>query len=152
MGDQAPDADSKTIQPGEATERDLVQLKQLVLYHYILAGLTVVMSCTPVVYIFTGLAMMRGDSALPGLEDFPLQRELGQLFVVLAGCMILLGWVHASVIFVMGRWVAQRRRHALLLVISGMNCMYFPFGTLVSIWAIIVLSRPRVGILFGRTS
>ena len=110
-----------------------------------------VLSLTPVFHLFLGLEMMRRETPLPGLEQLP-QQELGQLIVVLAGGMILLGWVHASVIFVMGRWIAQRRRHALLLVISGMNCVYIPFGTLVSIWTIIVLSRPRMGILFGRES
>ena len=145
------DPDPDTVPPGQESGKDGVQLKQLVLYHYILAGLTVVLSLTPVFHLFLGLAMMRREIPLPGLEQLP-QKELGQLIVVLAGGMILLGWVHASVIFVMGRWIAQRRRHALLLVISGMNCVYIPFGTLVSIWTIIVLSRPRVGILFGRES
>ena len=135
----------------EDSGEDLVQLRQIALFHHILAGVTLFLAFLPISRFMLGLAMMRGETTIPALHMFP-QEELGWLLVVLAGGIILLGWIHACILFLMGRWITTRKHHVALLVISGMNCFYFPIGTAVSIWAIMVLSRPRVAVMFGRTA
>lgn len=133
----------------EGDPADLQTLKSLAQLHYVLAALTALLSCTLIIQLLQGLAIMRGDTPLPAGVDLPPE-PLGMMIAVLAGGGMAIGWVHAGVIFVMGRWIAARRRHALLLVVSGLNCMYLPLGTALSIWSLIVLSRPRIGRLFGR--
>ena len=44
----------------------------------------------------------------------------------------------------------QRRRPTLCLVVAGLECMMFPFGSVLGVFTIIILLRPCVRQLFGR--
>ena len=48
-----------------------------------------------------------------------------------------------------GRYLARRERYTFCLVVAGVECMFMPFGTVLGVFTIIVLSRPSVKDLFG---
>ena len=43
-----------------------------------------------------------------------------------------------------GRMMAKRRRRMFCLIVAAISCLFFPLGTLLGIFTILVLSRPSV--------
>jgi hypothetical protein len=48
------------------------------------------------------------------------------------------------VILTAGRFLARRKHHLFCLVVAGVECLFFPFGTVLGVFTIIVLMRPSV--------
>ena len=51
--------------------------------------------------------------------------------------------------FLVGRGLAQRKRYMFCLVVACVECLFMPFGTVLGVFTIIVLSRDSVKALFG---
>jgi hypothetical protein len=49
---------------------------------------------------------------------------------------------------VSGRLISLRRRRTFSLVVAGINCASFPFGTVLGVFTFIVLARPSVRALY----
>ena len=64
-----------------------------------------------------------------------------------AGAM-LLGWAVGILTLISGRAIARRRWRFFSLVMAGVNCASFPFGTLLGIFTFIVLLRASVRSLY----
>ena len=85
--------------------------------------------------------------------DGPGQPEsvfVGSLFIIFASVFILAGWAFAVVVLVEGKFLARRTRYTYCLVVAGVECIFMPFGTVLGVFTIIVLSRPSVKALFGQ--
>lgn len=58
--------------------------------------------------------------------------------------------VHAAVTAWIASLLARRRRRVLCLVFALLNLLFTPWGTLLGIWTLVVLSRPEVRAAFAR--
>jgi len=126
--------------------QDEQQLDLLAIFHYIVAGITAFFSCIPIIHVAVGIAMIFG-----GLDEGknPPPAFVGWLFVALGSVFILMGWTLAVCIFIAGRCLKRRRRRMFCLVMAGIECMQMPFGTVLGVFAIIVLMRESVQKLFA---
>lgn len=73
---------------------------------------------------------------------------MGLLFTVVAGGIILLGWAFAVCVVLAGCSLAARRRYMFCLVMAGIACAFMPFGTVLGVFTIIVLTQPLVKEMF----
>lgn len=126
--------------------QDLEQLKLLSLFHYILAGITALFSCIPVIHVALGIAMATG--ALKDSRGSPPPETFGWIFAGIGCAAVLAGWTLAALIFAGGRSIAKRRRHTFCLVVAGVSCIFMPLGTALGVFTLIVLMRPQVKVLF----
>ena len=55
----------------------------------------------------------------------------------------------ASMVILTGRFLATRRHHMFCLVIGCVECLSMPFGTVLGVFTIIVLSKESVKQLFA---
>ena len=55
----------------------------------------------------------------------------------------------AICIFIAGRSLALRKRYSFALVIACIECLFVPFGTILGVFTIIVLSRESVKAFFA---
>jgi hypothetical protein len=69
---------------------------------------------------------------------------VGYMFAAMGGCIVLLGWTLGGLTILSGRYIAKRRRRTFSMIIAGINCISIPFGTLLGVFTILVLSRPTV--------
>jgi hypothetical protein len=60
----------------------------------------------------------------------------------------LFSFVFALFIFLAGRALAKRRRYWFAFVIACIECIFLPFGTILGVFTIIVLSRESTKQLF----
>ncbi len=133
--------------PEDALEvaRDDEHLRLLALFHYVMAAFTGLFALFPVLHLAVGIGMLSGVLS-PGDAD---ARFVGGLFVGIALVFILGGLGVAALLAWTGRNLAARRRHLACLIVAGLCCALAPFGTVLGVCTLIVLSRPAVKARFS---
>jgi hypothetical protein len=131
-------------------DRDTEQLNLLAIFHYVVAGLAALFSFFPLLYTTIGAIFIfaaRHGTAKPG-EDLPPE-FLGWIFAVLGSVLFLIGLSMAICILIAGRSLALRKRYSFTLVMACIECLFIPFGTILGVFTIVVLSRESVRGLFS---
>jgi uncharacterized Tic20 family protein len=127
---------------------DARHLDLLATFHYVVAGIVFLFGCFPIIHLVIGLMVLTGtfDNSKPGGSppDF-----FGLIFVVMALFMIACMWTLAGAVALAGARLKERRSYTYCLVIAALECMFAPFGTVLGVFTILVLSRPSVKALFG---
>ncbi len=126
-------------------KEDLQHLKWLSIAHYILAGLTALMACLPLIHFFVGVGIMTGSFV--GGNDSP-PRFFGFLLVGMAVLLILMGWTLAILIARAGRKLEEHRSWLYCVVVASLECLCTPVGIVLCVLTLIVLMRPSVKALF----
>ena len=126
---------------GISMNQDEQYLKMLSIFHYIVGGLVALFACFPIIHLFVGIAMLNGT--LDGAPPF-----MGIIFVVLPVMFIIFGWIFAVCLIIAGTNLSKYEHHMFCLVIAAISCTFFPFGTVLGVFTIIVLLRPSVKELF----
>ena len=130
--------------------QDTEHLQLLAIFHYVVAGLAAVFSFFPLLYTTVGAIFIfaaRHGTAKPG-EDLPPE-FLGWIFAVLGSVLFLFGVAMAICILMTGRSLALRKRYPFVLVMACIECLFIPFGTILGVFTIVVLSRESVRGLFS---
>lgn len=130
---------------------DREHLKLLAVFHFVLAGVMAFFSCFALIYVAIGLAMlggaMEGQNGPNGPNGPP--PELGAIFAIAGGIGVVIGWTLAGLIVLAGRRLIQHRSRVFCMVIAAIMCLSIPFGTILGVFTLVVLSRPSVRELFG---
>jgi hypothetical protein len=123
-------------------------LRLLSLFHYVVAGITAIFACFPIIHFGFGVAMILAPDAFAhGGEPPPV--FFGWLFAILAAAFMTIGWTFAALIFSAGRLLARRKNYMFCLVIAALETMWAPFGTVLGVFTIIVLMRDSVKQIFA---
>ena len=133
--------------------RDQEHLQLLSIFHYVVAGLAALFSFFPLLYTIVGTIFIfaaRHDTAKPG-EDLPPE-FLGWIFAVIGSGLFLFGLAIAICILIAGRSLALRKRYSFAMGMACIECIFVPFGTILGVFTIIVLSRESVRELFPRAT
>jgi hypothetical protein len=128
--------------------KDEEQLKLLVIFHYVLAGVSALFACIPIIHLMIGLTMVLSPDRFHDGGGHGPPPFFGWMFVIMAGLFIILGWVYAICVFAAGRCLARRKRHLFCLVMGGVECLFMPFGTVLGVFTILLLIRDSVKALF----
>src|SRR6266480_5479709 len=133
--------------------RDKEHLQLLAIFHYVVAGLAALFSFFPLLYTTIGAIFIfaaRHGTAKPG-EDLPPE-FLGWIFAVLGSVLFLIGLSMAICILIAGRYLALRKRYSFAFVMACIECLFIPFGTILGVFTIVVLSRESVRALFSNAT
>ena len=133
--------------------QDMEHLRLLAIFHYVVAGLAALFSFFPLLYTTVGAVFIfaaRHGTAKPG-EDLPPE-FLGWIFAVLGSLLFLIGIAMAICILIAGRSLALRKRYSFALVMACIECLFVPFGTILGVFTIVVLSRESARGLFRTAS
>lgn len=131
--------------------QDQEHLRLLSIFHYVVAGLSALFACIPLIHLTLGLLFIFGSDKMAGPGQTPPPAFLGWFFVILASCFILAGWTFAACVLYAGRCLAKRRRLLFCQVIAGIECAFMPFGTVLGVFTLLVLTRESVKPLFVST-
>ena len=129
--------------------QDAEHLRLLSIFHYIVAGLAALLSCFPLLYTTVGAILIfvarHGTSKLG--EEAPPE-FIGWIFAVIGSLLFLLGIAIAICILIAGRSLAKHARYWFAFTMACIECIFIPFGTILGVFTIIVLSRESVKALF----
>ena len=129
---------------------DEQHLKLLSIFHYVVGGMTALIACFPLIHFVVGIAIVSGNFGGP---EMPSEGAfVGWFFIILAGTMITLGWGTALCMIITARKLKTRTGHTFCLVIAAIECLCFPFGTILGIFTIIVLTKESVKAQFDENS
>ena len=134
-------------------ENDLEHLKLLSIFHYVLAGITGLFACFPVIHFVFGIIILSAPHWFN--DDFRDEDErliAGLLFTIIPALFMLIGWGMCLSMALAGRFLARRQRYTYCLVIACVSCLFVPVGTVLGVFTIIVLNRPSVRALFNDKS
>jgi hypothetical protein len=124
----------------------------LAIFHYVVAGLAGLFSPFPLLYTTIGTIFIfaaKHGTAKPG-EDLPPE-FLGWIFAVIGSVLFLVGLAMAICILIAGRSISLRKRYSFAMVMACIECVFIPFGTILGVFTIVVLSRESVKALFSAT-
>ena len=130
--------------------QDKEHLRLLAIFHYVVAGLAALFSFFPLLYTTVGAIFIfaaRHGTPKPGEEPPP--EFIGWIFAIVGSLLFLLGVAIAICILIAGRSLAKRTRYWFALVVACIECLFIPFGTILGVFTIIVLSRESVKALFS---
>lgn len=128
---------------------DQKHLRLLSIFHYIVGGILVLFACIPLIHLSIGIAVMSG--AFSGTNNgSPPPELIGLLFAVMGGVFFVIGQALAWSIIYSGRQIKNRTNYMFSFVIACIMCMFMPFGTILGIFTIIVLSRESVKHLYEK--
>jgi hypothetical protein len=85
---------------------------------------------------------------LGAAEAQPVPTLFGLIFAAIAGVAILIGWGLGICEILTGHYLTARKNYTFCIVVAGISCAFFPFGTVLGVLTIIVLSKPEVKEMF----
>lgn len=129
---------------------DREQIQLLIVFHWIVAAFVALCSLFPILHLIIGIGLVthRFPAEQPSTEaPFPIE-AFGWFFVAFSVAWILSGITGAVLIVLAARNLARRRRRMFCMVVAGLMCLFFPFGTALGAFTLVVLSRESVRALF----
>lgn len=125
--------------------KDYEHLRWLAIGFYVNAAITALFSCIPFVHLFVGIAMLSGQFEAGSNPPPPF---FGWMFVGFASIFILLGFTLAICNALAGKFLKRRQKYMFCFVLACVNCAFAPLGTILGVFAIVVLARDSVKALF----
>ena len=123
-------------------DEDKQHIKLLSKFHYLFGGIIALFFSIFLLHIASGISILCELGS-----KHPLQTFIG--FIVLPGFMMLCGWIIAACIIIAGRKLTQYRSRTYCLVVTALELVIIPFGTILGIITIIVLEKDSVKELFS---
>ncbi len=131
-------------------DRDRDHLKILGIVYYVNAGTIAFCALFGLLYAGIGLFMLAGGLPGPahgkGLEE---AKMVGMMFAIFGGAAALFCLTLGLLNFLAGRWLRSEKHRIFCFVVGCLNLMSLPYGTLLGIFTILVLNRPRVKAIFA---
>jgi len=128
--------------------RDEEHLRLLSIFHYVVGGLAGLFALFPVFHLLIGLFMIYAPGKFAPNIQLPTA-FIGWFFVIFAVLFITLGLIFAASVVTAGCFLARRKHYTFCLVMGCVECLFVPFGTVLGVFTILVLSRETVKQLFG---
>jgi hypothetical protein len=129
--------------------RDREHLRMLAAFHFVLAGLMIL----GIGFLFLHHHFMSAFFDNP--EMWKNQKSSGpppQFFQAFVWFYIFMGFIlvlAAALNFASGLFLNHRTHRMFSIVVGGLNCLHFPFGTTLGVFTIVVLARDSVRTLYG---
>ena len=128
----------------EALQReDESQLNALAIGHYVMAALTALGGLSILVYLVIG-GLVAGVGATSGTEEGAVVAGASIIGILIGLFILAITLGIAFCLFYAGRSLTKQRNYTFCMVVSAIQCLNFPFGTILGVLTIIVLVRDSV--------
>ncbi len=125
---------------------DEEHLKLLAIFHYVFGGITIAFS----LLFILQLVFMSVFFANPELfkdvkpDKLDMVQTIFKFGIVIFSLFILFGVAWGVATIYSGRCIQQRKYKLFSMIIAGINLISIPFGTILGVFTLIVLSRESV--------
>jgi hypothetical protein len=136
-------------------QNDQEQIKLLSIFHYVVAGIGALFASFPILHLVIGISALTGRGIFGGEGSETAGSELmlmGLLFTIIPLLIILIGWGFAVCMVVAGRFLMKKQHYMFCMVMAGLSCLFMPFGTVLGVFTLVVLTRQSVKDLFTKTN
>ncbi|MFH1045506.1 MAG: hypothetical protein V1727_00895 [Candidatus Omnitrophota bacterium] len=133
----------------EVAQENLEHLKLLSIFHYVVAALAVIFASIFIIHLILGIVALVSPESLKDEAGRIPPPVFGWIFTILGSSIVLGGWIYAICLVFAGRFLARKKHRLYCLVMAAVSCIFFPFGTVLGVFTIIILMRPAVKELFA---
>ena len=126
---------------------DQSHLNSLSIAHYVIGGIMVLLSCLPLIHVAIGISFIVGENRAFSPEQKPPE-FFGWMFFLVGLCFFIFAQAVSISIIVSGRFLRRRENYLFSFILACMACLFVPFGTILGVFTIIVLSRESVKELY----
>ncbi|MCK5785608.1 MAG: hypothetical protein KAH54_03510 [Candidatus Sabulitectum sp.] len=125
----------------DVTRQDSDLLSIVSIFHYVLGGFQMLFSLIGLVYVAMGILMASG--AMESSSGNPPPAEMGWVFGAV-GVVFVLVFITMGILTIRtGINISKRRRRTFCIVIDSILCMIVPFGTIVGVFGLVLLTKPE---------
>jgi hypothetical protein len=138
------------VNPAIQQAKDESDLKTLSMLHYVWSALLGCSGVGIIGYFIAVAAVVEQAPTRAGTDPQAQAVAMGAMAIVgfiIAAIMVLLFVVHIMA----ASGLKTRKRPTLIIIASALACTHMPLGTALGVWTIMVMQRPTVKALFGRT-
>ena len=129
---------------------DSEHLRLLSIFHFVVAGLALAGILFLVFHFLIMSAVMFRTGILGGRAGSAPPAALLPVFLLFfygfAGAILILS---ATLNFLSGLFLKRRTHRIFSIVVAALNCLHVPFGTILGVLTIVVLSRDSVRRMYG---
>ncbi len=125
-------------------------LDLLATFHYVVGGIGILFACIPLIHLLVGAGLLLGLFPFDDQDNIP-PAFVGMLFAVVGGLFFLLGQALAWCIIYSGAQLKKREKYLFSFVVACIMCIFVPFGTVLGVFTIVVLSKESVKAMYERT-
>ena len=129
--------------PGNDDEQ---HLRLLTIFHYVVAAIAALLALLPLFYMAIGWFILH---APPPKQGEPPPAIVGWVFIAFGLVAFLIGQSFAGSVFAAGRCIRSQKAYWFVFVMACLQCGFFPFGTALGVFTIVVLSRRSIKEMFG---
>ena len=131
-------------------QKDQQALKLLVIFHFVLAGVSCFLGLCPLSGVGLGIFMLTTPFPTPpgGAPPGPSPALMGGIIIAEYSFFALLIYGSAIVGGLVGHFLRQRRAGRFGIIGAGILCLFMPLGTTLGVFTIIVLARESVKDVF----
>jgi hypothetical protein len=128
------------------------ELRWLARLHYVLAVATAATAPLGMYLFYLGWSLLHDPASARAYHGPAMFDPLvwGATWAMVGGVLATLSLMHGSILWYVGRLIATRRRRRFCLLFSIFDVTFVPFGAALSLFAIVVLTRPEVKARFDR--
>lgn len=124
-------------------DNDTKNLDLIATLHYVMAGLTALISLIPIMHVIIGILALTNPSAFESDPDFN-PALFGWIFVGVGIFAISLGLVISFLIFYTAKSIRKRKNLVFCQVIAAIECLNIPLGTALGVFTLITLGKPGI--------
>jgi hypothetical protein len=124
------------------------QLRILGIFHYVVGGLHALFGCFGFIHLSIGIAFMTNPHAFDAHSADSPPAWFGAIFALAGGLVILFGWSLGFLTILSGRFISKRTRRTFSIVMGGINCALFPFGTVLGVFDVLILTKDETKRLY----
>lgn len=140
--------------PPPVPNKDADNLRLLAIFHYVTAGLALpvlgflALHYTMMKFMFTQIEVKHTAQPPKDVPPFNAEEFFGvfQWFYIVAGLVLLIGGIMT---FISGRCIAKRTHRTFSQIVAGLSCLHFPFGMILGIFTLVVLTKESVARLYA---
>ncbi|HTS16143.1 MAG TPA: hypothetical protein VMP11_01075 [Verrucomicrobiae bacterium] len=132
-----------------AYSNDADKLLLLSIFHYIIGGFAALSSVLALPFL-----VLACPAALVSKQvgQGALAPRFGSIFLLIGCAILLLIGTCAALLITAGRSLATHKRYTFCLIIAVLELFFFPFGTILGLITLIVLTRQSTQQLFHPTT
>jgi hypothetical protein len=131
----------------ESVNQEDQHLKLLVIFHWVVAAAATLVAMFPVFHLVVGIMMVTGR--FPEADKQPPMAFFGWFLIAFAAVWIACALCFAICLGLAGLFLSRRRHYVYCLVMAAVACMFVPFGTVLGVFTIIVLTKDSVKARFA---
>lgn len=128
--------------------KDLDHLRLLSIFHYVVGGLGCLFWLFPLVNVVMGVLYLKYPEIFD--NDQNTAYFFGYFSIMVGAVLFLLGEIASILLIFSGNFLKKKVKYKYSFVAACISCLWIPFGTVLGIFTIMVLSRPSVKEIYGR--